>query len=47
MSAAGDAIVLFRTPTPGVRLSRYRPAGGSWGAEQMVLDSAYSDQIRN
>ena len=46
MSAAGDAVVVYRAPAPGDTFARYRPAGGSWGASQLVLDSPYFDQMQ-
>ena len=33
-------------PRPGDAWARYRPAGGSWGADQLVLDSPYFDQMQ-
>ena len=48
MSAAGDAIVLSpRQPRPGDPRRRYRPAGGSWGATQEVLENIYPDTIKS
>ncbi|HEX6021615.1 MAG TPA: hypothetical protein VFZ00_06430 [Solirubrobacter sp.] len=47
LSATGDAVLLFQQSTPGYVYSRYRAAGGSWGAEQKVLENAFQNTIKN
>ena len=46
MSATGDAVVLYRGPTPGWVFARYRPAGGAWGGEQEVLRNNYPEHAQ-